>query len=287
MDELARERLRNSFSSSAAGTNSNWQQSSLSLPSQPQDWSGSLDPSPAAASHSPARHSAANRGASQIAETASAQSTHPIDSDQRWATDYPTTQADPPTQTHSALQIHHRYLVTQNDEGMVVIDQHALHERIIYEQIRDKVLQGRLETQQLLVPEPVSLTASEAATVLAEQEQLARIGIIVEPFGGDSVLVTGYPAMLTNHNPGETLRGIVDLLMADGKQPERRDVLDSLLHMISCKAAVKAGDKLTADEIEALLRDRDLCQDAHHCPHGRPTALVFSRQELDKRFKRI
>ena len=88
-------------------------------------------------------------------------------------------------------------------------------------------------------------------------------------------------------NAAELLRQVVDLLMADGKSPERRDILDELLHMVSCKAAVKAGDRLSADEIQALLEQRHLVQDSHHCPHGRPTTLVFSREELDKQFKRV
>ncbi len=200
----------------------------------------------------------------------------------------PDYQSDqPPTQNYRALQLHNRYLVTENDEGLVIIDQHALHERVIYEQLREKVLAGKLETQRLLVPEPVSLTAAEAALVLDNQEILSEIGIEVDSFGGDSILVSGYPAMLVNHNPAEILRNVVELLQNEGKKPERRDVIDSLLHLISCKAAIKAGDKLTAEEIEDLLRHRDLCQDSHHCPHGRPTALVFTRNELDKRFKRI
>ena len=100
-------------------------------------------------------------------------------------------------------------------------------------------------------------------------------------------MVTGYPAMLVNMNAAELLRQVVDLLMADGKSPERRDILDELLHMVSCKAAVKAGDRLSADEIQALLEQRHSVQDSHHCPHGRPTTLVFSREELDKQFKRV
>ena len=170
---------------------------------------------------------------------------------------------------------------------MVIIDQHALHERIIYEQIRDKIVSGKLESQRLLVPEPVSLPPAEAAAVLEQDELLAEIGITVEPFGGDTVLASSYPAMLANHNPAEMLKGVIDKLMGEAKNLDRRDVLDELLHMISCKAAVKAGDKLSPEEITALLEHRDLCQDSHHCPHGRPTALTFSREELDKKFKRI
>ena len=199
------------------------------------------------------------------------------------------SQPIPPTHAPavSALQVHNTYLVQETEEGMVVIDQHALHERIIYEQIRDKILDGKLESQKLLVPEPVALPPAEAAAVLDQAELLQRVGVAVEPFGGDTVLVTAYPAMLANHNPAEMLRGVIDQLMTDAQTLDQRDLVDELLHMISCKAAVKAGDKLTAEEITALLEHRELCQDAHHCPHGRPTSLVFSREELDRRFKRI
>jgi DNA mismatch repair protein MutL len=187
----------------------------------------------------------------------------------------------------SALQVHNTYLIQESEEGMLVIDQHALHERIIYEQLRAKVLVGKLESQKLLVPEPVSLPPAEAGAVLEQTDILSQIGIEVEPFGGDTVLVTAYPAMLSNHNPAEMLKGVVDQLMTEGQALDQRDLVDELLHMISCKAAVKAGDKLTPEEITALLEHRSFCQDAHHCPHGRPTSLVFSREELDRRFKRI
>jgi DNA mismatch repair protein MutL len=184
------------------------------------------------------------------------------------------------------LQLQNRYLITENDEGIVVIDQHALHERVLYEQLREKVLSEGMETQQLLVPEPVHLAPAEAAAALDAREELAQLGIRIEPFGGDTVLVSSYPAMLRNVSPGELLRQVVDQMMAGGQTPQRRDLLDELLHMISCKAAVKAGDRLSADEVTALLEQRHLCQDAHHCPHGRPTALVFTREELDRRFRR-
>lgn len=186
-----------------------------------------------------------------------------------------------------AIQVYHRYLITETEEGVMIIDQHALHERILYEEIREKVLGGNAEMQRLLVPEPVQLTAGEAAAVLENREMLAKLGVEVESFGNDTVLVSAYPAMLAQLNPSEVIRQIAEQLMTPEKQIDRRDVLDELLHMISCKAAIKAGDRLTPDEISALLERRHLCQDAHHCPHGRPTTLVFSRDELDRRFKRI
>ena len=195
----------------------------------------------------------------------------------------------PPREDRSSigLQLHNRYIVTENETGMVVIDQHALHERVLYEQIREKVLAGKVESQRLLVPEPVSLTADEAGAALDVKDTLATIGIEIEPFGGDTVVISAYPAMLANISPGEVLRQVVDILLSGEKTPDRRDVLDELLHMISCKAAIKAGDRLSVEEVDALLEQRHLFHDTHHCPHGRPTALVFTREELDKRFKRI
>ena len=207
----------------------------------------------------------------------------------------PTTRVDPaaaeyvpaPHASSRALQIHDRYIVVENEEGLEVIDQHALHERILYEQLRDKVLAGALERQKLLVPEPVDLASSEAAAVLENRELLAKLGVEIEPFGGETILVSAYPAMLAKFSPAEVIRGLAEQLQTEGKKIEVRDLLDELMHMMSCKAAVKYGDSLTPEEVTALLDQRHLAQDHHHCPHGRPTALVFSREQLDRQFKRI
>ncbi len=198
-----------------------------------------------------------------------------------------TVQQTGPPKVPLAIQVHNTYLVHETQDGMIITDQHALHERIIYEQIREKVLAGTLEKQRMLVPEPVSLRPAEAAAVLEQADLLKGLGIEVDPFGGDTVLVASYPAMLSNQNPAEVLKGVIEKLMGEAKNLDQRDLVDELLHMISCKAAIKAGDKLTPEEIEALLEQRELCQDGHHCPHGRPTSLTFSREELDKKFKRI
>ncbi|MDZ4847792.1 MAG: DNA mismatch repair endonuclease MutL [Pirellulaceae bacterium] len=202
------------------------------------------------------------------------------------AFDYRRDEASGLQASHLGFQIHNRYLVTQDDAGMVVIDQHALHERILYEQIRDRVLSRTIESQRLLIPEPITLTAAEAGAALDAREALKQIGIEIEPFGGDTILVTAYPAILANVSPAEMVRQVLEPLMEAGKQPEARVLLDSMMNMMSCKAAIKAGDKLSSDEITALLEQRHLFADTHHCPHGRPTALFFSREQLDKMFKR-
>ena len=123
--------------------------------------------------------------------------------------------------------------------------------------------------------------------MLEQRELLAQLGVEVEPFGGETVLVSSYPAMLANFSPAEVLRDLVEQLLAGGKQPERRDLLDELLHMIACKAAMKAGDRLTPRRSTPCWPSGTWPRITHHCPHGRPTALVFTREELDRQFKRI
>ncbi len=186
-----------------------------------------------------------------------------------------------------ALQVGNRYLVTSEGDGVVIIDQHALHERVLYEQFRERVLAGKVESQKLLVPESVDLAPEEAAALLSESELLVQLGLRVEPFGQSTVLVTSYPAIFKQLAPAELVRDVASQLLAGGRKPERRDLIDALLHMMSCKAAIKAGDRLPPEEIAELLRLRHLAQDSHHCPHGRPSALVLTREHLDRQFKRI
>jgi DNA mismatch repair protein MutL len=185
--------------------------------------------------------------------------------------------------------VHNRYLVTQDESGMVVIDQHALHERVLYERVCAKVLSenASLESQRLLVPEPVSLTPAERTAALDVKETLAKIGIEIDEFGGETILIHSYPAMLPKTSPGDMLRTLLEAVISAGKQPDPKDLLNHLLSTIACKAAVKAGDPLNSQEITSLLEQKDLYHETHHCPHGRPTALFFSRDELDRMFGRL
>ena len=186
-----------------------------------------------------------------------------------------------------AIQIHNKYIVTESSEGLVVIDQHALHERILFERLKARMESSRVETQKLLVPEPVDLSPAEMALATENKNALTEIGLTTEPFGGETLLVTGYPALLKHLKPEEILRAILESLEAVGKTPERTALMDGLLETMACKAAIKAGDPLAPDEIESLLAQRSGCDDAHHCPHGRPSQLVFRDDELDKQFKRL
>lgn len=199
----------------------------------------------------------------------------------------PTSDFRPPSPDVRAMQVHDCYLVVETGEGLTVIDQHALHERILYEHFRHRVLANQVEVQRLLMPAPIELSAREAALVLDQAEVLAELGLTVEPFGGQTVAVTGYPTLLAKADPAELLKAVVEHLDSTGQQATRRDLLDSLLHMMACKAAIKAGHRLSPEEIESLLAQRHLVDDAHHCPHGRPTALTLTRADLDRQFGRL
>ncbi|WP_437206161.1 DNA mismatch repair endonuclease MutL [Planctomicrobium sp. SH664] len=186
-----------------------------------------------------------------------------------------------------AMQVHDCYLVVETTDGITVIDQHALHERIMYEQLRKRVLAGGVEVQKLLIPITVDLPARDASILLDQTDVLAELGLHLQDFGGNTVALCGYPVLLKRADPEQLLKDVVELLESTSRKLERRDLIDSLLHMMSCKAAIKAGQRLSFEEMEALLAQRHLCDDAHHCPHGRPTALKLSRDELDRQFGRL
>lgn len=186
-----------------------------------------------------------------------------------------------------AIQLYDAYLVLETPEGMLVIDQHALHERILFEQFKQRVRSGPLETQPLLIPEPVDLTTEQAGRLLEQRAALAELGLNVADFGGGTVLLSSYPAMLGKRSPGAILRAVVDHLSSKDKVPSREVLMNDLLSLMACHAAVRAGDRLTPEEIAALVAQRRLADDTHHCPHGRPTALLFSRHDLDRQFRRI
>jgi DNA mismatch repair protein MutL len=179
------------------------------------------------------------------------------------------------------------YLVLETEQGMLVIDQHALHERILFEQFKRRLSAGLLETQRLLIPEPVELSAEQAARALEHAAALAELGLGVEDFGGGTVLLTSYPVLLGQRSPRELLKAVVDHLLGQDRAPTREVLFNDLLSLMACHAAVRAGDRLTTEQIEALLEQRQLADDTHHCPHGRPTSLLFSKLDLDRQFRRV
>ncbi|MFP4104621.1 MAG: DNA mismatch repair endonuclease MutL [Phycisphaerae bacterium] len=186
------------------------------------------------------------------------------------------------------MQVHDSYIITETDEGMMIVDQHALHERVMYNEFMRRLSDGGLDAQRTLIPEPISVTAAEAALLEDQGKLLGRLGIEVEQFGPTSVAVQRFPMLLLERNvqPGRFLREFLDELSEDETTGSEK-VLEGLLAMMACKAAVKAGDPLTPEEMDDLLTQRDTLEKASSCPHGRPTTILLSLKELEKQFKRI
>ena len=188
--------------------------------------------------------------------------------------------------TSRFLQVHNSYLITESDDGIVIIDQHALHERGIYERLCRQVAGGPLPSQRSLIPETLDVTDAQAAAIENNSQLLNDLGIIVEPFGPRTVAVQGVPALLDKVSGSSLLADILDVLTTQTARLGTEQLLHHLLDMMACKAAVKAGDRLTDTEIEDLLASRQTVERSGNCPHGRPTTISLTLGELAKYFKR-
>jgi len=184
------------------------------------------------------------------------------------------------------IQLHNSYLVAQSEDGMIIIDQHALHERIIYQELLDRLSRGPLERQRMLIPIIVPVSAGQMAMLEHVWPLLARLGIEVEPFGPDSVAVHAFASFLSRLDPGTFVAELLERGEQELLDMHEEELLHEVLDMMACKAAVKAGDALTPGEIEALLARRQTVERSSNCPHGRPTTLQLSLKDLEKQFKR-
>lgn len=204
--------------------------------------------------------------------------------------------ADPdashPAPTHfikpimKVLQLHNTYLVVEEPEGVLIIDQHALHERIMYEHLKARITRGPLESQRLLLPETALMTRHEQGLLEQQRDLLTQLGIECEPFGEDAVAVHAFPSLLRRVEIPAFMRDLVDRVRESDSRQSPETMIHELLDMMACKAAVKAGDPLTQEEIAALLEQRHLSDKSSNCPHGRPTTLRLTKSDLERQFKR-
>jgi len=192
-----------------------------------------------------------------------------------------------PPAAPTAIQIRNSYIVAAVEDGLIIVDQHAMHERLIYNELRGRLTEGRLAGQRLLIPATFTVTAAEADTLAGCGELLSRLGIEVAAFGPDTIAVQQFPTLLTERGvqPVSFLREVLDRL-ADDETTDSERLLEDMLCMMACKAAVKAGDALTPQEIDSLLAAAQEAQKASACPHGRPTTLRMTLADLEKQFKR-
>jgi DNA mismatch repair protein MutL len=184
------------------------------------------------------------------------------------------------------LRVAQTFLVRELPEGLEIVDQHALHERVTFEGLKAELAQGGVAIQRLLVPELVEVSPAELADLAAQAPALERIGILLEAFGVSTVAVHGVPALLAS---GATERLVRDLLVALARLPRlpsAAELLEALLHSRACRSSVMAGDELSDEEIRALLRRAAELPEGQTCPHGRPTRVRFTRADLERAFER-
>ena len=212
----------------------------------------------------------------------------------------PTLPVAPRLADVGVLQVHNSYLVTQDDNGLLIVDQHALHERVMFEELRHRVLdqEKNLESQRLLMPATLTATATQTALLEDLQPLLARIGIEAEMMGPQTIGIHAFPSFLFDRkvDPIEFIemllqraeQGQLGPAGAAGASADALDeaVLHSVLDMMACKAAVKAGDAMNHEELAQLLAKRDQIERASNCPHGRPTSVRLTLRDLEKHFKR-
>lgn len=205
-----------------------------------------------------------------------------------------------PQPSQRVLQVHNSFLVTQDEHGVVIIDQHALHERVMFEKLKQRLDEARasgggLESQSLLVPAVVPTTPQRIELVQALSPMFQRLGIVLEPLGSTALGVQAFPTFLFERKvePGEFIGELLDRAEAEpetftqssGSTAEEA-ALHEVLDMMACKAAIKAGDQMSQQELAELLALREEIERSSNCPHGRPTALRLTIKELERQFGR-
>lgn len=191
-----------------------------------------------------------------------------------------------PTGSVPAIQLHNCYLVVESEDGLLIIDQHALHERIMYEDLLARLSHGPLESQRLLIPLTFAASARQLELLDQIQPLLRRLGIEASPLGPTGAAIHAFPSFLHRLDPADFLRELLERGEQESLDLHHEEVLHEVLDMMACKAAVKAGDPLSPAEIEALLARRHLIDRSSNCPHGRPTTLRMTLHDLEKQFKR-
>jgi DNA mismatch repair protein MutL len=183
-------------------------------------------------------------------------------------------------------QFHGEYILCQSGTELVTIDQHAASERVAYQRLKQQFQGGAVESQRLLFPETVELSFSEVAVAGRFHDDLTRVGFELEPFGGNTLIITAVPRLVAGQDAVRLVRDILAELSQLGTSAAFQDMLDGLLSRIACHSVVRGIHPLETRQISELLRSMDETDFAASCPHGRPVSHVITLGELEKIFKR-
>ena len=183
-------------------------------------------------------------------------------------------------------QLHETYILAQTRDGVIIVDQHAAHERLVYERMKAEMEGGAVQRQTLLLPEVVSLDPAEAERVIARADELAELGLIVEGFGPGAVLVRETPALLGEVDVQGLVRDIADDLAENDQALALKERLGEVCGTLACRGSVRAGRRLSAAEMNALLRQMEVTPHSGQCNHGRPTYVELKLADIEKLFGR-
>ncbi len=183
-------------------------------------------------------------------------------------------------------QLHETYIVAQTADGIVIVDQHAAHERLVYERMKVNLEAGKVPRQALLLPEVVELTEAEASRLTARASELAELGLILEGFGAGAVVVREVPALLGDVAVQNLVRDLADAIAEYGNVLPLKEKLEEVCGTMACHGSVRAGRRLTLDEMNALLRQMEATPHSGQCNHGRPTYVELKLADIEKLFGR-
>ncbi len=222
-------------------------------------------------------------GYSGLAETATMFEPQPS---ARVEEDAPQVEAQHRPLGAARAQLHENYILSQTEDGLVIVDAHAAHERLVYEKLKAQMANTGVGAQALLIPEVISLSEGDMALLMEQNATLSQMGLSIEPFGQGAVAVQSVPALLGHVDVQRLVLDIVDELSDGGTQHSLQTQLDAILSRVACHGSVRTGRRMQADEMNALLREMEATPHSGQCNHGRPTYVSLAMSDIEKLFGR-
>jgi DNA mismatch repair protein MutL len=182
--------------------------------------------------------------------------------------------------------VHETYIIAQTADGIVIVDQHAAHERLVYEAMKRQMEEGGVRRQALLIPDIVEMSEDEAGRILDRADDLGALGLEVEAFGPGAVCVRATPALFGEMDTAGLLRDLADDFAEYDAGLALKERFEEVMGNMACRSSVRAGRRLNGEEMNALLRQMEATDRADQCNHGRPTWVQLSIEELDRLFMR-
>ena len=183
-------------------------------------------------------------------------------------------------------QVHENYIVAQTETGMILVDQHAAHERLVYEKLKKQMAGSGVAAQALLVPEIVELSPHDCARLLEVADDLAALGLGIEAFGGGAVAVRETPAILGTVDARGMLLDILDELADQNESNLVQARVEAILSRVACHGSIRSGRRMRAEEMNALLREMEATPHSGQCNHGRPTYVELKLADIERLFGR-